>query len=166
MKGIFMKVIIKDQITKNVTVKVDDQEERMELVAREALKAYRCEICKKIFDFQESSFVSASQPLYSGALQLGSSPFIFGGVLTDTEIPAGGKKNVKVVVCSFKCAQKIMDGEWKRIERYKAWVHEDLICAELKVLAETRIKDEKELVQEWETQFIDSDSILKKISKS
>jgi len=73
-----------------------------------------------------------------------------GPVLDDDNRGIGNGFYVKV--CSFGCAQDVVDGGWKKIKYYEPFAKagHDLVRAELKLALGEYVHDEERIVAEWE----------------
>ena len=104
-----------------------------------ALYAKKCDACGRIFQMYE----------YANDHDLAELKGTF-----DIVKPSHGNMFF-ATSCSFKCADDLMNGKWKEIETYNDYkdAGAKLIRCELKITS--FIKDEAELISEWEEKNTD-----------
>jgi len=102
---------------------------------KDALRATKCDACGKLY--QMSSWCNDD----------------FVGLLRGTfdKMPGTHGNMFDALVCSFACAEQIMQGGWKKLEEYKDFVAvgATLVRAEVKIT--TAFKTEQELIDDWES---------------
>lgn len=106
---------------------------------KKSLRAYVCDSCGKVYKMKP----------YCNDDNLG----IIRGTFDNCAIGFDGKglgNMFSANVCSFKCADDIMKGGWKKIKEYKPYIKSkaNLVRCELKVTS--YVIKEDELIKEWE----------------
>lgn len=103
-----------------------------------ALYASVCDCCGKIFKMKP----------VCGDANLG----MLEGIFDRCAVDEGGRglgNQFRAMVCSFKCADGIMVGGWKKMEQYNPYAKAkaDLVRCELRITSHVVGKDE--LIEEW-----------------
>jgi hypothetical protein len=106
-----------------------------------ALYASKCDCCGLVFQMEE----------YCNDKELG----YLKGTFDNSAIDSYGKgmgNMFSATVCSFKCADEIMKGGWKRMKDYKPYIKSkaNLVRCEVEITA--YVIEEKELIKKWEAE--------------
>jgi hypothetical protein len=110
-----------------------------------ALYASKCEACGKVFKMGDG--LNKPKDPYRN---FGTLTGMFDRCAIDSITDKSLGNGFHAEVCSFTCAQKIMDGGWQELKEWKPFVRQGakLIRCELEI--HTAVKTEAELIAEWE----------------
>jgi len=121
---------LRDAVTEEVT--------ETKTVKRE-LRASVCEVC---------GFVHQMRDRIS-SMQVGRMSGIFSRCADDGDGNSLGNQ-FSAVVCSFTCAELMLNGRWRMLERYRPYVDADAVLARVEVRITPYVLTEAELIEEWE----------------
>jgi hypothetical protein len=126
------------------TIKLKDAikgKKTVEIVKKPELRATVCDCCGKIYHMGGS--------LDDGRRIAGKLHGIFNNSAWGDD--GRGLGNMfSSSVCSFKCADEIMNGGWKKIKEYKPYVRAKAELYRCELLITTEVLTEEDLVNEWE----------------
>ena len=118
---------LKDAITKKKTTTV---------TTKDALYAWTCMGCGRVFKMN---------PLYNG-----QQPARMTGIFDRVSGYDGNMFHA--YVCSFKCADAVMQGAWKDVDDYKCFVKEGASLLRCSVEINAKTMDREQIIEEWEDQ--------------
>lgn len=124
-------VMLREPVTGKVTV---------ERQVKPALYASRCDSCLLVF-----RMLPFCNDQNLGQLD---GTFECGDVFDDDGDGLGNM--FRATVCSFRCADEIMRGGWRRIEGYRPFVQAGALLARCEVKVTAYLRTEAELVADWE----------------
>ena len=110
-------------------------------VKRPSLYAKQCDICGKIFHMDKY----CNDSLTPGELQ---------GTFDECANDNTGKGMGNIFhadVCSFICADKMFNGEWKKLERFAPYIKVNANLIRVSLGLTSFVKDETHLIDDWET---------------
>lgn len=106
-----------------------------------ALYASKCDCCGLVFQMNQ----------FCNDKELGCLSGTFDNDATDNNGRRMG--NIfSATVCSFKCADEIMKGGWKKMKYYKPYIKSEANLVRCHVKITSYIITEKELVKKWESE--------------
>jgi hypothetical protein len=109
---------------------------------KRALQANKCDVCGIVFSMKTFCNNDTGLAEFSGTFDV---------CAIDPVTDRGLGNGFRATVCSFKCADKLMGGWWRNIERYKPFADAGAILARGRLLVTAYIMDEQELIRDWAT---------------
>ena len=119
------------------------------VTVKEALWADVCDNCGKVFVMKEFCN-ERNRARLNGT---------FDSCATDPKTGKGLGNMFSATICSFACADALMNGGWKKLKEYKPYVDVDAVLARGEVTITSDVKTQEQLIEEWEAEERDGQTL-------